>query len=398
MTRTNGLFASQSTDATTGRTAARSAGRTTGLLTTLLAIVCVSLSAPSAYAANAQIGTTIRELVRFESDGQPIELQGFGLVIGLAGTGDSSKELAIARPLAAALTQRGFPISPEELGKGKNVALVSVSLKIRRGTALAGDVFDVQVSTVYGASSLEGGELFTVPLGETKPGGAVYALASGMIDVDDAQRPTTGKVHSGGRLIRTFLRAPMLGTTFDLILKNQYAGHKSASVVAGTINQSYYGTVVNEMTPIATALDSRTIRITMPKEEQHNTVGFVGDLLSWEINPVLLKLPPRVIVNQASGTISLTGNVSIGAVVFSDEDLSITTIVPEIPPNQANPVIQRTRATSMNFGGEIRPSEQTRLQDVLDGWNRMAVPIEKQIEVLSQLSRMGKLHAELIID
>jgi flagellar P-ring protein FlgI len=376
----------------------RTNGWTTGWTRVLLALVAVGLGTTGARASNGQIGTTIRELVRFESDGQPIELQGFGLVIGLAGTGDSSKELAIARPLAAALTQRGFPISPEELGKGKNVALVSVSLKIRQGTALAGDVFDVQVSTVYGASSLAGGELFTVPLGETKPNGGVYALASGMIDVDDPRHPTTGKVHSGGRLIKTYLKAPLLGTTFDLILKNQYAGHKSASVVAGTINQSYYGTVVNEMTPIAAALDSRTIRITVPKEEQHNTVGFVGDMLSWEVNPVLLKLPPRVIVNQASGTISLTGDVSIGAVVFSDEDLSITTIVPEIPPTPTNPVIQRSNATSMNFGGEIRPSEQTRLQDVLDGWNRMAVPIEKQIEVLSQLSRMGKLHAELIID
>ena len=364
----------------------------------LLALACFGLISSGISASGAFIGTTIRELVRFESDGQPIELQGFGLVIGLAGTGDSSKELAIARPLAAALTQRGFPIAPEELGKGKNVALVSVSLKIRGGTALVGDVFDVQVSTIYGASSLEGGELFVMPLAETRPGGQVYAIASGRIDVDDPRHPTTGKVHGGARMLQTYLSAPLLGTTFDLIVKSQYAGHKSASVIAGTINQSYYGTAANDMPPIAKAVDSRTIRIMVPEEERQNTVGFVGDLLSWDVNPALLKLPPRVIVNQASGTISLTSDVTIGAVVFSDEDLSITTIVPEIPPTQGNPQIKRTRATSINFGGEIRPSEVTRLQDVLDGWNRMAVPIEKQIEVLSQLARMGKLHAELIID
>lgn len=369
--------------------------RRTGVL---LALVCFGLISTGISASNAFIGTTIRELVRFESDGQPVELQGFGLVIGLAGTGDSSKELAIARPLAAALTQRGFPITPEELGKGKNVALVSVSLKIRGGTAMVGDVFDVQVSTIYGASSLEGGELFVMPLAESRPGGLIYAIASGRIDVDDPRHPTTGKVHGGARMLKTYLSAPLLGTTFDLILKSQYAGHKSASVIAGTINQSYYGTVADDMPPIAKAVDNRIIRIMVPEEERQNTVGFVGDLLSWEVNPALLKLPPRVIVNQASGTISLTSDVTIGAVVFSDDDLSITTIVPEIPPTPGNPQIQRTRATSINFGGDIRPSEVTRLQDVLDGWNRMAVPIEKQIEVLSQLSRIGKLHAELIID
>ena len=76
----------------------------------LLALACVAFISSGLSASGVFIGTTIRELVRFESNGQPIELQGFGLVIGLAGTGDSSKELAIARPLAAALTQRGFPI------------------------------------------------------------------------------------------------------------------------------------------------------------------------------------------------------------------------------------------------------------------------------------------------
>ena len=354
------------------------------------AVACIVLT--SAVAASP-----IRELVRFESDGSPMVLQGFGLVIGLNGTGDSSKELSVARPLALALSQRGFPILPEELGKGKNVALVSVSMTLRSGAALAGDMFDVRVSTIYSASSLMGGELFVAPLGDPRPGGDVFALASGMIDVDDPSHPTTGKVHRGGQMVRGFLQAPKLGTSFNLVLKPHYAGYKSASVVASTINQSYYGRVPSDVTPIAHAVDNRTIRITVPVEERQDVVGFVGELLSWDVNPALLRLPPRVIVNQASGTITLTDDVTIGAVVFSDKELSITTIIPQPQPSETNPQVQVRNAASLRVG-EDRPSEQARLRDLLDGWSQMAVPIEKQIEILSQLSRMGQLHAELIIE
>jgi len=341
---------------------------------------------------------TIRELVRFEGDGTPPILQGFGLVVGLPGTGDSSKELAVARSLVQALAARGIVANPDEFGRGNSAALVSVTVRINGDSALRDDAFDVQVATFYSASSLEGGRLLMTPVGLIGPGDSgPYAIAEGTIDVDNPEAPTVGKVHRGAHLIRDFLAGPQLGPTFNLIVRPNFEGEKSASVIASTINQNYYGRLESDYSPVAKALDARTIRITVPVEERDDIVGFVGEILSGELNPTLLKLPARVIVNQASQTIIVTADITITPGVISDSDLQITRAIPATEPTPGNPEVRQRSATDVHVG-DIRPSQQARLKDLLEAFERLDLPIKKQIEVLSMLDRAGQLHAELIIE
>jgi flagellar P-ring protein precursor FlgI len=341
---------------------------------------------------------TIRELVRFESDGTPPILQGFGLVVGLPGTGDSSKELAVARSLVQALAARGIVADPEEFGRGNSAALVSVTVRINGDSALRDDTFDVQVASFYSATSLEGGRLLMTPVGVVGPqDSGPYAIAEGAIDVDNPEAPTVGKVHRGAHMIRDFLAGPKLGPMFNLIVRPHFEGEKSASVIASTINQNYYGRLESDYSPVAKAIDARTIRITVPIEERDDIVGFVGDILSGELNPALLKLPARVIVNQASQTIVLTSDITITPGVISDSDLQISRVIPPPEPTPANPEVRQRSATDVHVG-DIRPSQQARLKDLLEAFERLDLPIKKQIEVLSMLDRAGQLHAELIIE
>src|SRR5688500_3859850 len=120
----------------------------------LLAGVC---AAPHANA------TTVGELARIRGQGESV-IQGIGLVVGLPGTGDSGKELAVARPLAAVLANNGVPIADfDELKSSKSVALVSVMCTVPAGGARVDDRFDVTVACLHSATSLEGGILYLAP-------------------------------------------------------------------------------------------------------------------------------------------------------------------------------------------------------------------------------------------
>lgn len=357
----------------------------------------IALGAAIAPPAPAQ---PIRELVRIE--GQEVSvIRGLGLVTGLAGTGDSASELAMARPLAEVLRSNGNPIPDfKDLGKTKSVALVMVRSLIPESGARSGDRFDATVTTLGSAKSLQGGVLFLSPMRGPAPGSPVYAVADGLLQIDEPNTATVGRIRGGAVMLRG-IRTTDLGSTFTLILKPYFAGWSAASEIASRINQEWYGTADPEQMasigePIATAFDEREIRIQIPDPERANKAAFVSDVLSTTVNAQLLGLPAAVIVNERTGGIVVTADVRIGPVAITHKDLTITTTLPPPQPTQASPIVQQRRWAGVQTGA--KPRETAKLQDLLAAFERLDVPPKDQIDIIYMIERAGMLHARLIRD
>jgi flagellar P-ring protein precursor FlgI len=353
-------------------------------LTACLATLALALSAHA---------TTVKELVRIKGQGESI-LRGYGLVVGLPGTGDSGKELAVSRPLAKLLENSGNAVgSPRDLASAKSVALVSITCVIPAGGARADDTYDVQVSALLNASSLRGGELYLCALEGPLPDPSrkIYAFAQGLVDLQDATVPTTGKVRNGARIIEDILM-PGVGDSFELIIDTPYAGWAAASQIAIAIN----GKAQPQGPRVAVPLDERTVRVTVPEADRPDRAGFLADVLSAEINQQLLDIPAQVICNQRSGSIIVTGDVQISPVAITHKDLTITTTVPPPIPTTANPMLLEDRWTALAPGA--RPTDLAKLADLIRAFKQLDIPVQEQINILQMLHKTGKLQAKLIVD
>jgi len=344
--------------------------------------------------------TTVKEIARIKGQGENV-IRGQGLVFGLNGTGDPGKDLVMARELAEYYRNNGNPIPDlSDLKNAKNVALVNVFITIPEGGGRIDDKFDVTVQATHTASNLAGGVLYITPLLGPKPDpkDTPWAFASGQITVDDKASPRTGRIRGGGQLVKDVLRGEV-GDTFTLILRPPYQGWSSASAVATTITQELYGKVgrnLSGLPAIATVLDDRTIRIDVPTSERSDRAGFIGDVLATPINIALLKLPAQVIYNSEAQMIIMTGDVEISPVAITQKDLTITTTIPAPVPTPDNPVVESKHWAGLTTS--TKDGDRARLQDLLNAFNQLKVPVADQVSILSMLEKTGKLHARLIRD
>lgn len=351
--------------------------------------------------ATALAGTTVQELTRIEGQGESI-LRGVGLVIGLPGTGDTTEDLLVARPLIALLQNNGQGVgSAEELTRSKSkvrsIALVSVTAVVPREGARIDDTIDVTVSTLNAAQSIKGGELYMTALQGPLPGSPVYAIAAGRVDLDSEAVPTSGRVRGGARMIRDVLM-PEVGDVFTLVIEPAFAGWGSATTIAEAIQSNVALTGRSSIgTPrVARVVDDRTIRVTVPSEERADRSAFLADVLSAPVRTELMDLPAQVIINQRTGAIIVTGDVTISPVAITHKDLQITTTVPAINPTPANPQIRRDRWTEVATAPTAR--EAAKLADLLAALRNLDIPVQEQINIVRMLHKTGKLQARLVVD
>jgi flagellar P-ring protein precursor FlgI len=337
------------------------------------------------------LATTVKELVRMEGQGESV-LRGVGLVVGLNGTGDSGKELAMARPLAMALENNGNAVSsPIELKNSKSCALVFVTCRVSSSGALTDDTLDVHVSVANSASSLSGGQLYLAPLRGPFRDSEVYAIAEGMIEIESAASPTTARVRKGARIVKDILMAPV-ESEFNLIIEAPYAGWASASQIASAINAK----AQPQGPAVATAVDSRTIRVVIPESERADKAGFLADVLSADVNNALLDLPAQVIMNPRTGAIIITGEVTISPVAITHKNLTITTVTPPPVATAQNPVLKQRDWTEFKLGA--RPAESARLADLVAAFEQLDIPVEEQVSIIQMLHKGGQLKAKLVMD
>ncbi|MBX9735923.1 MAG: flagellar basal body P-ring protein FlgI [Phycisphaerales bacterium] len=349
---------------------------------------------------------SIQEIARLEGQGEVI-LRGVGIVTGLKGTGDSGQDLALARPLAKIYESNGNPMGDlRELAKAKSAALVFVTVTIPAQGARVQDKLDAHITVSHSATSLAGGRLFLSPLSGPLPGQGVFAIAEGALLVEDTNNPTVAVIRGGAQVTHDILM-PIGSDRFRLVVHPHLRSFTVTERLAATINARFQDPAIfaegadAAATPpaIARAIDDIVVEVTVPPESRREPAGFVADCLTASMDPAELRLPAKVVVNQRTGTIIVTGNVEISPVAVAHKDLVVTTTQPlpgqpATAPTPATPRNSRWTSTSTTS----RASERARIQDLLQAFKQLDVPVADQINILTQMHRSGRLHAQLVIE
>jgi len=343
----------------------------------------MALAAAAFGLAPVQAATPLGSICRIKGQ-EENSLHGLGIVVGLKGTGDGANFLPTIRSLAMAMQLMGSPIGKNgaaALKDAKNVALVTVTAPVPAAGGRQGDKIDCVVSSIGGAKSLAGGRLFLTPLlGPVPQDSRVYATAEGAIRIEDAELPTSGRIHGGCRLEEDFFTAYSKDGKITLVLNENHADFRVAQDVAELIN-SRMG-FQNSGAELAKALDQVNIEVRIPSQYGNNLVMFISQVL--ELPVLEPQTGPRGTINQRSGSIVIGGDVEIGPVIVTHKNLVVET--------------GNTGTSSQFVPLESSQNEAAKLKSLVETLNAVHVPNQDIIDIIKTLDRNGKLHAQLIIE
>ncbi|QUS36006.1 flagellar basal body P-ring protein FlgI [Falsirhodobacter algicola] len=325
------------------------------------------------------------------------DLVGYGLVVGLNGTGDGLRNSPFTEEIMSNLLERlGVNVSGEML-RPKNVAAVFVTAALPP-FARAGSRVDVTISAIGDAKSLLGGTLVMTPLNGAD--GQIYAVAQGTIIAGglsaegQAARvvqgvPTSGTIPAGARVEREvefdFTALPSL----RLALRNP--DFTTAGRIESVVNGAFGGRM-------AQMLDSGTVEIDLRGQSPAHVLARLENLT---VEPAT---PARVVVDQRSGTIVMGEDVRISRVAVAQGNLTLR--IEETPqvvqPNPFAPgqtvVVPRTNAQLETDGTGLAEVEgSTSLSQVVAGLNALGVAPYDMIDILKSINAAGALHAEFVV-
>ncbi len=331
-------------------------------------------------------GVKIADITRLSGQRSNI-LTGVGLVFGLKGTGDGGDYLPAIRPLAAMLSKFADAATVRELANVQNVALVSITATVPPNGVRNGDKLDVYVTSIGAAASLKGGRLFVTPMQGPIPDGRLFALAEGPISVEDPTTPTHAVVKDGAVMEEDLPAQVIENGRISLILENPATNWTTASTIAKIINDAE-GTGET----LAVVKNEKLVEVTIPANEREHPDSFISRIQRLPVP--MLAAEARVLINERTGTIIMTGDVEISPVVISHKGLTITTTNPPPVATQRNPVVTEKNAILLDTTNQGGP----RLQDLVNALDMIKVPAEDRIAIIKQLYDSGKLHAKLTIE
>jgi flagellar P-ring protein FlgI len=357
--------------------------------------IAIALAALATTPSTAAAQIKLASICRVKGQEERV-LQGQGIVVGLSGTGDGNLA-STRRSISTLLEKMGNPLGPEglkELKDFKNVALVVVTATIPASGARQGDKIDCVVSSLGSAKSLKGGRLLQTAL--TGPGRPpslpVYAFAQGSIELEGATIETTGRVFAGARLEEDFFNPYVKSNKVTLVLNQDHSSFEVAQMVAERVNEwfskemdanaSGRGMVAPTMPGgIARAIDQNSIEIEIPPHNRPNPAMFVADVLRLDIYEP--QTAAQVTINERTGSIVITSDVEIGAVVITHK----------------NWVIEAGTVPTAQFVGLDPGGTQTaKLEALLSALKAVHTPTEDVIDIIKGLAKSKKLHAKLVIE
>ena len=349
----------------------------------LIALI-IALAAPTAFA------TRIADVTHLQGRRGNI-LVGYGLVIGLPGTGDGGKYLASITQLQAMLAKFEIPVPAAALTDTKNVAIVMVEATIPENGVREGDRIDVRVNSSGSSKSIAGGHLVPTPL--QGPGlDRIFAFASGQIRTPDPKVKTSGLI-SGGAIMEADVIHNYISESWEitLVIEDVYASHAMAATIAQIINED--ASEVGEIRRIALAVNPKMVIVRIPNGQHDNPADFIARVESME-----LLMPPgeaRVVINRTTGTIVIDEAVEIGPAVISHNGMSIVTTQPPPKPTDEAPVVTENHVASIHSPN--REGKGARLKELVDALNQLNVPAPDIIEIVENLHRTGKITGKLVI-
>lgn len=306
------------------------------------------------------------------------QLIGYGLVVGLNGSGDKSASKFTMQSIANMLESVNVKVSPNDI-KSKNIAAVMVTATLP-AFAKQGDKLDIVVSSIGDAKSISGGTLLMTPL--TAVDGNIYALAQGAISLGESGNILSGNVLGGATVERE--------VTYDLYNKeNAILSLKTSDFQNAIRVQKVINSVFGES--IAKAIDSRTIKIEKPKNL--SMIEFLA--LVQEVN-VDYSMREKIIVDERSGTIIAGVGITIEPIVVTHGDITIK-ITQE--------AINDPKATDIGDGTTLSPNQniistngkKPTISSVVRALQKMGASPKNIISILSAMKQSGAISADLEI-
>ncbi len=342
-------------------------------------------------------GARIKDIVDIEGVREN-QLIGYGLVVGLNGTGDSLNNSPFTRQSLQAMLERLGVNTRGETIRTANIAAVMVTANLP-AFAAQGSRIDVNVAALGDASSLQGGTLLVTPL--LGADGEVYAISQGSVVINGFQAagegasiisgvPTTGRISAGALVER---EVPFdLGAQRSLRLALRNPDFTTTRRLALSIND-FIGA------PVATPENSSTIRLTLPRNFNGNIVDLITD-----IEQLVIKTdqPAKIVIDENSGIIVMGANVRVSTVAVAQSNLTVTIAEsPEISqPNPLSPgqtaAVPRTELSVdiANSNLALVPGTVT-LAQLVEGLNALGIGPRDMIAILQAIKATGALQAEI---
>lgn len=326
------------------------------------------------------------------------QLVGYGLVVGLQGTGDSRQSPFSIQAVVAALRRLGATVDQSTINQTKNAAAVLVTASLAP-YANPGTRIDVHVSSIGDARSLEGGTLIQTPLyGADRE---VYAVAQGALVLGGfsasgggasvRENHTTAARVPQGAIVERRVQTPAVDRD-TLMLTLRTPSFVTAQRIVDAIDHDLgHGTAV--------AIDSGTVRVTVPTEFQRSPVTLIARLQVLDVVP---DAPVRVVIDERTGTIVLGAGVRISEVAIAQGGLTVqVTRVPLV--SQPNPLGrgETTVVEETEVSAEVRPSVMhhlpttASLADVVAALNALGATPRDLVSVFQALRTAGALHADV---
>jgi flagellar P-ring protein precursor FlgI len=347
--------------------------------------------------SSAHATSRIKDLANIEGVRQN-QLIGYGLVVGLNGTGDTLNNIPFTRQSLQAMLERlGVNIRGQQIRTG-NVAAVMVTANLPPfGTQ--GTRIDVTVSALGDAKSLQGGTLLVTPL--LGADGNVYAVGQGSLAISGFQAegeaakivrgvPTVGRISNGAIIEREIEFALNRLGQVRLSLRN--ADFTTARRIASAVND-FIGT------PTAEPLDPSTVQLTIPQKFQGNVVALLTEIEQLQVEP---DLAARVVIDERSGIIVMGRDVRVSTVAVAQGNLTVTiSEAPQVSQPQAfsrgtTRVVPRTRIGVQEDGRRLAVvREGVSLQQLVDGLNALGIGPRDMISILQAIKAAGAIQADI---
>lgn len=358
-------------------------------------IIIAALSTPS-FAASR-----IKDIVNVEGMRENI-LIGYGLVVGLNGTGDKLNNTQFTeKSLKGYLERLGVNVKSDQL-KTKNVAAVTITASLP-SFARQGSKIDIRVSAMGDAKSLQGGTLLASPL--MGADGEVYAVAQGPVAIGGFEAsgasggsvtkstPTNGSVTNGAIIEREIAFEMNNMNSLNLALKNPDV--TTARKIQDAINKKLAGN-------FASAIDPSTVKLTVPDQYRTQVAMLIADV---ELQTVEPDMVAKIIIDETSGTIVMGENVRIDTVAIAQGNLVIRVEeTPQVsqpgafaPESAATAEVARSNITvDENEGNKmVTLKKGANLRELVNGLNSLGVGPRDLITILQTIKAAGALQADI---
>jgi len=362
-------------------------------------IIC-SLLILAATTSAAGVMVRVKDIAQFQADNR-IPLIGYGLVVGLDGTGDSKGTQFTIQSLVNMMERLGVTVEKNQV-KVKNVAAVMVTAELASHMSI-GTRFDVTVSSLGDASSLQGGTLLFTPLADAS--GVVYGSAQGAVSIGGFNVSTgagdkfinnytlVGRVPGGGLIDR---QMSLSEPSKKLRLRLTSPDYTTISRLQGKLQQQF-----PQLSPLA--LDEANIELTLPDTGKYagSPVNLIAEIENMNIEP---DVSARVVINEKTGTIVAGEHVTISSVMLAHGNLNIeiqSTPLVSQPESFSQGKTVLTRDQQLTVQPEtariMHIQQQASIGDLAKALNDIGATPRDIIAIFQALRAAGSLRAELVI-